>query len=72
MDETFGEYLVKYLFSALRKLSENCNFGMMKDRLIRDRIVAGIYDKKLQEKCLIENNLTLETVIELTRKYKVT
>lgn len=63
--ETFGEYL-----SALRKLSENCNFGAMKDRLIRDRVVAGIVDKKLQEKFLSETDLTLERVIDLTKKYQ--
>ncbi|XP_029348394.1 uncharacterized protein LOC103308315, partial [Acyrthosiphon pisum] len=63
--ETFGEYL-----SALRKLSENCNFGTMKDRLIRDRVVAGIVDKKLQEKFLSETDLTLERVIDLTKKYQ--
>ncbi|XP_050064587.1 uncharacterized protein LOC126553473 [Aphis gossypii] len=63
--ETFGEYL-----SALRKLSENCNFGTMKDRLIRDRLVAGIVDKKLQEKFLSEADLTLERVIDLTKKYQ--
>lgn len=52
MDETLGEYL-----SVIRQLGENCNFGMMKDRLIRYRIVANIYDKKLQEKFLTENKL---------------
>jgi len=63
--ETFGEYLC-----ALRKLSENCNFGTIKDRLIRDRVVAGIVDKKLLEKFLSEADLTLERVIDLTKKYQ--
>jgi len=42
----------------------------MKDRLIRDRIVAGIFDEKLHEKFLSEVDLTLERVIDLTKKYQ--
>jgi len=34
--ETFGEYL-----SALRKLNDNCDFGTMQDRFIRDRVVTS-------------------------------
>jgi len=56
--------------SAVRKLSENYNFGTMKDRLIRDRVVAGMVDKNLQEKFLSEADLTLERVIDLTKKYQ--
>jgi len=42
----------------------------MKDRLIRDRVVAGIVDKKLQEKFLSEADLILKRVIDLTKKYQ--
>ncbi|XP_050526942.1 uncharacterized protein K02A2.6-like [Daktulosphaira vitifoliae] len=41
----------------------------MKDRLIRDRVVAGVYDKKLQEKLLNEANVTLDKVIDVARKF---
>lgn len=46
MEEIFEEY-----YAALRKLSRNCNFGNIKEwRLIRDCIIAGVYDKKTSSK----------------------
>ena len=32
---------------ALQKLSIQCDYGVLKDELIRDRIVADIYNKEL-------------------------
>lgn len=66
-EQKVGETFDKYL-STLRKLSENCNFETMKKRLIRDRVVIGVVDKKLQEKCLSEAEFILERVIDLTKK----
>ncbi len=57
--ETFDEY-----FTRLRKLSEDCEFGDLRDSLIKDLIIIGITDKKLQERFLRENDLTLETVLK--------
>ena len=35
-------------FTELRALSKNCNFEQLKDSLIRDRVICGICDLKLQ------------------------
>ena len=61
--------------TALKKCAANCEFGELRDSLIRDRIVCGTIDSKLQERYLRENELSLERAIQLgravekTRKY---
>ena len=44
----------------LRRRAEYCDFGAIKDSLIRDQIVVGINDPKLRERLLRETDLTLE------------
>ena len=41
-------------------LAESCEFGALKDELIRDRIVIGIRDKALSEQMQVDQNLTLD------------
>ena len=52
--ESIGEFVAQ-----LRKLSEHCRFGGTLDDMLRDRIVCGCRDKKLQCKLLAEAELTL-------------
>lgn len=61
-DESFDAYL-----TDLRKLSVDCEFGELKDRLIRDRIVAGIHDKTLKNRWLRESDLTLTKTITICK-----
>ena len=51
----------------LRRKAEYCDFGAIKDSLIRDQIVVGINDPKLRERLLRETDLTLEKAIKLCR-----
>lgn len=51
----------------LRRRAEYCDFGGIKDSLIRDQIVVGISDLKLRERLLRETDLTLEKAIKLCR-----
>ena len=51
----------------LRRRAEYCDFGAIKDSLIRDQIVVGINDPKLRERLLRETDLTLEKAIKLCR-----
>ena len=48
----------------LRRRAEYCDFGAIKDSLIRDQIVEGINDPKLRERLLRE---TLEKAVKLCR-----
>jgi len=46
--------------TVIHRMAENCEFGNMKDELIRDRIVVGIRDKSLYERLQMEAELTLD------------
>ena len=41
---------VDTFITALHALAEYCNYGTLKDGMIRDRIVVGLQDQKLSEK----------------------
>jgi hypothetical protein len=68
--QSFDDFVTK-----LKKAARECNLGELRDSLTRDMIVIGVQDRKLQEKLLRENNLTLENAIiygqtcEITRKH---
>ena len=52
--------------SVCRKnLTIDCNFGELRDSLIRDQIVIGVFEHKLQERLLRESNLTLPKAVEI-------
>ncbi|GBL82330.1 hypothetical protein AVEN_252492-1 [Araneus ventricosus] len=58
---------VNTFITALYTLSEHCEYGVLHDELIRDRIVVGIRDKNLSEKLQLDADLTLTKVIERVR-----
>ena len=53
--------------TELKKRSEDCAFGSLKDSLICDRIVCGTTDNKLHEHYLRETDLKLEKAVQLGR-----
>lgn len=59
---------VDVFINDLYKLVELCNFGALKDEMIRDRIVVGVRDGKLSETLQLDSNLTLEKAIERSRQ----
>lgn len=68
-DETIDHYL-----EDLKRLSESCEFGDKKDKMLRDRLLSGVFDDKLREKLLNseERPLTLNKAIEICKVYEVT
>ncbi|KAI2648260.1 hypothetical protein H4Q32_018307 [Labeo rohita] len=52
----------------VHKLAEHCSFGVLKDELIRDRIVVGIKDRKLSEQLQMDSELTLAKAIQKVRQ----
>lgn len=54
--------------TSLYGLAEHCNFGILKNELIRDRIVVGIIDQKLSEKMQLDPSLTLEKACDIARQ----
>ncbi len=62
-----GETVEAYI-TAVHKLAENCGFGLLKEELIRDRIVVGIRDKRLSEQLQMDSDLTLAKAIQKVRQ----
>ena len=53
---------------ALYDLSEHCEFGVIREENIRDRIVVGILDKELSRKLQLMADLTLAQTIQIVRQ----
>ncbi|UYV63772.1 K02A2.6-like, partial [Cordylochernes scorpioides] len=51
-----GEAVEEYI-RVLHKMAENCNYGSLKEEIIRDRIVVGVKNLQLSEKLQLEPNL---------------
>ncbi|CAI5678464.1 unnamed protein product [Oreochromis niloticus] len=65
-----GENIDKYV-TDLRMLASTCNFGQLKDSLIRDRIVCGTNSSSWRERLLREENLTLERCLDICRAMEI-
>ena len=61
-EQSTDEYVTE-----LRSRAEHCSFGDLKSSLIRDKIVIGVHDKKVQERLLREPDLSLEQAIQICR-----
>ena len=59
-----GEDVSTYV-AELRKLSEHCNFGTALNDMLRDRLVCGIADQRIQRRLLAEPDLTFAKALEL-------
>lgn len=57
-DETAAEYIAQ-----LRKISTECNFPNL-ERMLRDRLVCGMSDRKLQYELLKRDNLGYKDVVD--------
>ena len=66
-----GESIDTYA-SSLRSLCDMCNFGTLKEEMIRDRIVCGVCDSSLRKKLLQVPALTLEKCIDMCRSAEAT
>ena len=52
-----GETVEEFI-SSLHVLAETCEFQTLREELIRDRIVVGVYDRRLSEKLNLNHRLT--------------
>ena len=51
----------------ITNLTKNCNFGTLRDSLIRDKIVIGTNDPTVQGRLLRESELDLPKVIQICK-----
>ena len=66
-----GESLDHYL-TAITKQAEQCQYGGLKEELIRDRLVSGILNDQACEKLLSKTDLTLDKAIKLLKTSEAT
>ena len=66
-NQSAGESVDSFI-TDLYGLARHCNFGALKEELIRDRIVVGLQNRELSEKLQLDPNLTLEKATNLARQ----
>ena len=66
-----GESIDQYV-TILRKLCETCEFGTLKNSLIKDRIVLGVNNTKTRERLLRVPDLTLQKALDVVRSAEAT
>ena len=59
---------VDTFITALHTLAETCEYGDLKDQLIRDRLVVGLKDLQLSERLQMDSKLTLATATKQARE----
>lgn len=62
-----GESIEEYL-TALYSLVELCDYGVLRDELLRDCIVVGIRDTALLERMQLDVGLTLESAKKIVQQ----
>nr|XP_054602637.1 uncharacterized protein K02A2.6-like [Nothobranchius furzeri] len=70
-DQKQGIPVDQYL-AELHTLSKSCEFGTLRDSLVRDRIVCGTVDNALRERLLRETGLTLDKCVSMCRAAETT
>ena len=53
--------------AGLRRLSEHCKFAATLNDMLRDRLVCGIRDRRLQQRLLAETDLTFKKALEISQ-----
>ena len=62
-----GEPIEKFI-QDVYKLAEDCEYGSLKDELIRDRLVAGVADEGLSDHMQRKSKLTLIEAVRICRQ----
>lgn len=62
-----GESIEEFA-TTLHTLSKDCDYGNLREQLVRDRFVVGIQDSKLSAKLQLNAELTLQTALETARQ----
>ena len=65
-----GESVAAFV-AGLRRLSEHCQFGSTLEDMLRDRIVCGINDDRIQRGLLAKHELTFKKAIEMASAFEM-
>ncbi|KAJ8880675.1 hypothetical protein PR048_017145 [Dryococelus australis] len=66
-----GESIDSYV-TELRKLSQSCEFGEMKESLIKDRIISELPDNEVKTNVLNADELSLEKCLQICKNAELT
>ena len=61
-------FSLETLITALHTLVEYCDYGNLRDQMVRDRIVVGLANAKLSERLQLDRKLTLDTAVTQARQ----
>ena len=61
-----NESVAQYV-AELHKLSEKCDFGEYLEQALRDRLVCGLVNEKVQQRLLSESELSLKKAFEIAQ-----
>jgi len=64
-----GANTIHQFITELQSQADNCDYGTVKNDLIRDRIVVGVNDKKLREYLIDVDDLDLPKCITKAKQY---
>ena len=56
--------------NKLYRQAEFCEYGALREDLIRDRIVVGVDDDQLSDKLQSEADLTLANAVQISRRFE--
>lgn len=70
-EKNTGESIDSF-FTRLRKYASSCEFGLINDEAIRDRLVIGLIDKGAKRKLLREKTLTLDKWLDIACSEEIT
>ena len=65
-----GETIQQYV-AELRSLSEHCDFRDQLEEMMRDRLVCGVNDERIQRRLLAESRLDFKKALELARAREI-
>ena len=57
--------------AELKSLGEHCEFGDKLNEMVRDRLVCGVNDIRIQNRLLRESKLTYDKALELAQSVEV-
>lgn len=61
---------VEDFVTALHALADTCNYGVLREELIRDRLVVGLRDRRVSEKLQLDADLDLLKALTVARQHE--
>lgn len=65
--ESIADYLIE-----LKMLSQNCDFGSFREQALRDQLIFGVNQERIQSKLLSETTLTFDGTCQIAESMEMT